>query len=174
MLLTNTYDTWEIFIRQTDGAEGGAVFSYNLAGTVRSSAVRETPPRNFCMMPEEISPEWWTETRTGQSMRWTHGAGLRKSARQTAGTEQYAYDHAGNILRSVDGEGNETTYSYDCAGNLTAVTDALGYTEQYAYDKEGRLAEKTDKNGVTTSYAFNLYGAPLYRREKGSLQGRLL
>ena len=86
-------------------------------------------------------------------------------------TEQYAYDHAGNILRSVDGEGNETTYSYDCAGNLTAVTDALGYTEQYAYDKEGRLAEKTDKNGVTTAYAFNFYGALLYRREKGSLQG---
>ena len=57
------------------------------------------------------------------------------------------------------------------AGNLTAVTDALGYTEQYAYDKEGRQAEKTDKNGVTTVYAFNLYGAPLYRREKGSLQG---
>ena len=86
-------------------------------------------------------------------------------------TENYAYDHAGNILRSVDGEGNETTYTYDCAGNLTAVTDALGYTEQYAYDKEGRLAEKTDKNGITTTYAFNFYGAPLYRREKGSLQG---
>ena len=99
---------------------------------------------------------------------WGRVAEIRKA---DGSTEQYAYDHAGNILRSVDGEGNETTYTYDCARNLTAVTDALGYTEQYAYDKEGRLAEKTDKNGVTTTYAFNFYGAPLYRREKGSLQG---
>ena len=71
----------------------------------------------------------------------------------------------------MDEEGNETTYAYDCAGNLTAVTDALGYTERYVYDKEGHLAEKTDKNGVITEYAFNLYGAPLYQREKGRLQG---
>ena len=31
--------------------------------------------------------------------------------------------------------------------------------------------EKTDRNGVITEYAYNLYGAPLYRREKGSPLG---
>ena len=70
----------------------------------------------------------------------------------------------------MDGEGNEITYTYNCTANLTAVTDAPGYREQYVYDKEGNLAEKTDKNGVITEYAFNFYGAPLYRRERGSLQ----
>ena len=69
------------------------------------------------------------------------------------------------------GNRNRTEYALDAWGRVTEIRRADGSTEQYAYDKEGRLAEKTDKNGVTTAYAFNFYGAPLYRREKGSLQG---
>ena len=171
VLQINTYDAVGNLIRQTDGAEGGAAFSYNLAGdrTVIRSAGNATQEFLYDARGNITGVIDGNRNRTEYALdAWGRVAEIRKA---DGSTEQYAYDHAGNILRSVDGEGNETTYTYDCAGNLTAVTDALGYTEQYAYDKEGRLAEKTDKNGVTTTYAFNFYGAPLYRREKGSLQG---
>ena len=171
VLLTNTYDAVGNLIGQTDGAEGGAVFSYNLAGdrTVIRSAGNATQEFLYDARGNITGVVDGNRNRTEYALdAWGRVTEICKA---DGSTEQYAYDHAGNILRSVDGEGNETTYSYDCAGNLTAVTDALGYTEQYAFDKEGRLAEKTDKNGVTTAYAFNFYGAPLYRREKGSLQG---
>ena len=171
VLLTNTYDAVGNLIRQTDGAEGGAVFSYNLAGdrTVIRSVGNATQEFLYDARGNITGVVDGNRNRTAYALdAWGRVTEICKA---DGSTEQYAYDHAGNILRSVDGEGNETTYNYDCAGNLTAVTDALGYTEQYAYDKEGRLAEKTDKNGVTTAYAFNFYGAPLYWREKGSLQG---
>ena len=171
VLLTNTYDAVGNLIRRTEGVEGGAVFFYNLAGdrTVIRSAGNATQEFLYDARGNITGVVDGNRNRTEYALdAWGRVAEIRKA---DGSTEQYAYDHAGNILRSVDGEGNETTYAYDCAGNLTAVTDALGYTEQYAYDKEGRLAEKTDKNGVTTTYAFNFYGAPLYRREKGSLQG---
>ena len=171
VLLTNTYDAVGNLIRQTDGAEGGVVFSYNLAGdrTIIQSTENASQELLYDARGNITAVVDGNRNRTAYALdAWGRVTEICKA---DGSTEQYAYDHAGNILRSVDGERNETTYSYDCAGNLTAVTDALGYTEQYAYDKEGRLAEKTDKNGVTTAYAFNFYGAPLYRREKGSLQG---
>ena len=171
VLQINTYDAVGNLIRQTDGAEGGAVFSYNLAGdrTTIQSTGNATQEFLYDARGNITGVIDGNRNRTEYALdAWGRVTEIQKA---DGSTEQYAYDHAGNILRSVDGEGNETTYTYDCAGNLTAVTDALGYTEQYVYDKEGRLAEKTDKNGVTTAYAFNFYGAPLYRREKGSLQG---
>ena len=171
VLQINTYDAVGNLIRQTDGAEGGAVFSYNLAGdrTVIRSAGNAAQEFLYDARGNITGVADGNQNRTEYALdAWGRVTEIQKA---DGSTEQYSYDHAGNILRSVDGEGNETTYTYDCAGNLTAVTDALGYTEQYVYDKEGRLAEKTDKNGVTTAYAFNFYGAPLYRREKGSLQG---
>ena len=171
VLVTNTYDAVGNLIRRTEGAEGGAVFSYNLAGdrTVIRSAGNAAQEFSYDARGNITGVADGNRNRTEYALdAWGRVTEIQKA---DGSTEQYSYDHAGNILRSVDGEGNETTYTYDCAGNLTAVTDALGYTEQYVYDKEGRLAEKTDKNGVTTAYAFNFYGAPLYRREKGSLQG---
>lgn len=52
----------------------------------------------------------------------------------------------------VDGNRNRTAYVVDAWGRITEI-------------------EKPDWNGVITEYAYNLYGAPLYRREKGSPLG---
>ena len=167
----NVYDGDGHLLRQLDGLGEGAEYGYNLLGermhirtTGGSSQRYELDARGNIIGVEDGNHNY-----TGY--RLDDWGRIREIRKADGSTEEYGYDCAGNLISSTDGEGHTTRYSYDGEGNLVTLVDALGGKEEYVYDEEGRLKEKRDRNGITTEYGYTLYGAPLYRRVKGSEEG---
>ncbi|MEU6715642.1 RHS repeat-associated core domain-containing protein, partial [Nonomuraea sp. NPDC046802] len=84
-----------------------------------------------------------------------------------AGTNTYAYDHAGRLTSWTAPGGATTAYEWDAAGNRTKAGNAtFTYDERnrltsgdgtdYTYTARGTLASST-KAGVTTNYTFDAF-----------------
>ncbi|MGP3913445.1 LamG-like jellyroll fold domain-containing protein [Nonomuraea sp. 10N515B] len=84
-----------------------------------------------------------------------------------AGTNTYAYDHAGRLTSWIAPGGATTAYEWDAAGNRTKAGNAtFTYDERnrltsgdgtdYSYTPRGTLATST-KAGATTSYTFDAF-----------------
>ncbi|GGO83687.1 hypothetical protein GCM10012289_77670 [Nonomuraea cavernae] len=84
-----------------------------------------------------------------------------------AGTNTYAYDHAGRLTSWTAPGGAVTAYEWDASGNRTkAGTKTYTYDERnrltsgdgttYAYTARGTLASET-KNGTTTQLTFDAF-----------------
>ncbi|GGO81389.1 RHS repeat-associated core domain-containing protein [Nonomuraea cavernae] len=84
-----------------------------------------------------------------------------------AGTNTYAYDHAGRLTSWTAPGGTVTAYEWDASGNRTKA-DAKTYTydernrltsgdgSTYSYTARGTLASET-KNGTTTALTFDAF-----------------
>ena len=171
VLQTNTYDPAGRLLKQLDGMQAGAEFTYNLMGerTRIRTAGGATQELEYDARGNIIGVKDGNRNHTQYELDvWGRITGIVKA---DGSMEYYSYDYAGNMTSSTDGNGNTTRYKYDRAGKLTAIIDPLGETERYFYDRDGRLVQKADRNGMITEYAFNLYGAPLYRRVKNDTLG---
>ncbi|WP_165959580.1 polymorphic toxin-type HINT domain-containing protein [Nonomuraea longispora] len=84
-----------------------------------------------------------------------------------AGTNTYAYDHAGRLTSWTAPDGATTAYEWDAAGNRTKAGDkTFTYDERnrlltgdgstYTYTSRGTLATET-KAGTTTGYTFDAF-----------------
>ncbi|TMR97992.1 LamG-like jellyroll fold domain-containing protein [Nonomuraea basaltis] len=84
-----------------------------------------------------------------------------------AGTNTYAYDHAGRLTSWTAPGGATTAYEWDAAGNRTRAGNAtFTYDERnrltsgdgtdYSYTPRGTLASQT-KNSTTTQYTFDAF-----------------
>ncbi|WP_443156296.1 LamG-like jellyroll fold domain-containing protein [Nonomuraea sp. KM88] len=84
-----------------------------------------------------------------------------------AGTNTYAYDHAGRLTSWTAPDGATTAYEWDAAGNRTKAGDkTFTYDERnrlltgdgstYTYTPRGTLATET-KAGTTTGYTFDAF-----------------
>lgn len=84
-----------------------------------------------------------------------------------AGTNSYAYDHAGRLISWTDPTGATTTYAWDASGNRVRAGDAtFTYDERnrlisgdgvtYTYTPRGTVATET-KDGATRTLAFDAF-----------------
>jgi RHS repeat-associated protein len=93
--------------------------------------------------------------------------GLRSTMTTEAGTWNYIYDDAGQLVKWTAPDGRSEAYTYDALGNRITLVDDRGRTEVYTtnklnqytavtghgsftYDADGNLIRQEDGSGVTT------------------------
>lgn len=77
-----------------------------------------------------------------------------------AGTNQFAYDNAGNVTNAVDALGHATRFAYDPRGFATNTVDALTGRTVRAYTSAGRLSTVVDPLLHTNTFLWSASGHP--------------
>jgi RHS repeat-associated protein len=77
-----------------------------------------------------------------------------------AGTNQLAYDNAGNVTNIVDALGHATRFAYDRRGFATNTVDALTGRTVRTYNSVGRLSTVVDPLLHTNTFLWTASGRP--------------
>lgn len=124
---------------------------------------------------ESAPEESWSYEASGLIAGWTDLSGVQttydrdflgqivQSTRHgdTASTETYTYDSAGNQISTTDAMGNKTEATYDAMGHQTTQSKLVAgrtATTSYGYDVRGNRTSVTTAEGRMTEIRYNALG----------------
>ena len=79
---------------------------------------------------------------------------------ESATTESFTYNAAGQVLTTTDGNGHTTSYGYGSAGDRTSMIDADKDETKWTYDSTHDVETMTTPNGETTTIKRESHGNP--------------
>jgi RHS repeat-associated protein len=137
---TNEYDGSHRVTTQTDPAEHKLKFEYEAFHTVVTNNGTGS-----------VTDEWFNSS--GEPTRITRGFGT-----ESASTESFFYDAAGNLLSRTDGDEHTTEYTYDSQGNMLSMIDPNKHETKWTYNQTHDILTTTVPKGETTTVTRDAHG----------------
>ena len=156
------YDASHRITKLIDGRGGETINAYDSSNRVISQmnpaghALRfEYAPFHTTVTNETtgaVTDEWFTSNNQPYSI--TRGYGT-----ESATTETFAYNSAGQLVAVTDGNGHTTTYGYNTAGDRTSKKNAAGETK-WTYNSTHDVISMTTPVGSTATIIRDASGNP--------------
>jgi RHS repeat-associated protein len=139
---TNEYNGSHQVIKQTDPNEHTLTFEYE------SFLTKITNKSTGSVTLERF-------TSNDEPYLMTRGFGT-----ESATTETFTYNAAGQVLAATNGDGYTTSYGYDSAGDRTSMTDPDNDETKWTYDSSHDVETMTTPKGETTTIKREAHGNP--------------
>ncbi len=152
---TNTYNGMGLPLTITNPAGGVIVNTFNVDGTLASTADSDTGTTSFEY--DSLKRLIKITLPDSKTIQFSYNPGdlVTSVTDENNNVAQFFYDANGNLTMTTDSNGKSAKFVYDALDRIVKITDKLNSVTEFIFDNMGRLSTFIDPNGLATQIGYD-------------------